>query len=126
MGIDWGEKRMGIAISSPDWQFTFARPQLLTVNFKLLTLLKEESPVGIIVGLPLRLDGTDSETTKQVRDFATELSKQTEIPILLFDESLTSFEAATNNPESLDSESARIMLENAIAQINRGKPIADK
>ena len=115
MGIDWGAKRVGVAVSSPDRKFVFARE----TNADILKTISEEGIVGIVLGLPLRLDGTDSDTTRRVRKFAAELAAATLVPIVLFDESLTSFEAATGGAKNLDSESARVLLENAIAVMKR-------
>ena len=86
-----------------------------------------ENAVGIVVGLPIRSDGSESETTKMVRDFIADLSVKTDLPICLIEENLTSATAQENMgrvrvrdlKENLDSESARVILENAIAIINR-------
>ena len=166
LGIDWGKKRIGLAVSSPDRQFVFTRPTIKcgvwsvecgigargnnclpskhsfrakkiisprdnstlhtphsTLKYSTLSeVIHEEEITGIVLGLPLRLDGTESETTALVRKFAADLATVTDIPILLFDESLTSFEAHDLKPQTpnLDSESARILLENAIAVMERG------
>ena len=114
LGIDWGAKRIGIAISDPMRKFVFLRDSKDWEN-----LLMEVS--GIVIGLPLRLNGEDSDTTKKVRKFANNLSKKTDLPIILFDESLTSFEAVEKGAKKnqLDAESARVLLENAISFINR-------
>ena len=130
MGIDWGAKRIGVAVSDPERKFVFIRQCLLekpprplrahpSTGGELLKIIAEENIIGIVLGLPLRLDGTDSETTARVREFAGELAAATPVPIVLFDESLTSFEAAESGSENLDSESARVLLENAIAVMNR-------
>ena len=127
LGIDWGCKRIGLAVSDERQLFVFARPILKHESKKkeqnFLKIISDEDIAGIVIGLPLRLDGTDSETTTQVRKFATELSSQTKIPIILFDESLTSFAAEDEGAKKdiLDSESARILLENAISVINRSQ-----
>jgi putative Holliday junction resolvase len=90
--------------------------------------VKSEKIVGIVIGLPLYSDGSDSDTTKQVRAFAAGLAAQTDLPIIFCEENLTSIEAEENiknqksairNQKSIDSESARIILENAIAMIKR-------
>ena len=127
LGIDWGAKRIGIAVSDQDGNFVFLRraapaaESLGSAASCIAEIAKSEGATGIVVGLPLRLDGTDSDTTKRVREFATELASATDIPIILFDESLTSFEAAerTKDKSLLDSESARVLLENFIAACRR-------
>ena len=82
---------------------------------------------GIVIGLPLCSDGTDSDTTVMVRDFANLLAQQTEIPILFIEENLTSFAAQQEMGKmnvdkiktELDSLSARVILENAISLLKR-------
>ncbi|MDR3208427.1 MAG: Holliday junction resolvase RuvX [Rickettsiales bacterium] len=121
-GIDWGEKRVGVAVSDPGRGFVFARPRITAAAGaakRIADFAKSENIAGIVVGLPLRLDGTESETTARVRAFAEELAKETDIPVILFDEGLTSFEAAERGAENLDSEAARILLENAVGFMAR-------
>ncbi|MBN1281535.1 MAG: Holliday junction resolvase RuvX [Alphaproteobacteria bacterium] len=129
LGIDWGARRVGLAVSDPSQEFVFVRPQLEYKNEpileKIVKIAITEQSVGIVIGLPIRSDGTESETTKMVRGFANELSKKTNLPIVFTDESLTSFEASENlsgirnKKNVLDSESAKVILENAIAIIKR-------
>jgi putative Holliday junction resolvase len=132
MGIDWGARRMGIALSTPDRGFVFVWPQLtinneqLTIN-KLVEIIENERIVGIVLGLPLHADGTDSNTTKKVREFANVLATETDVSIVFIEENLTSIEAEErhraegirHNKFNIDSESAKIILENAISMMNR-------
>ena len=132
IGLDWGGRRCGVALADLEHDFVFSRPSINVKNQSelvdaVLNLIAEESAVGIVLGLPLRGDGTDSETTICVREFADMLSKKTELPILFVEENLTSSaaqdELRTSNiskiKQKLDSISARIILENAIAMIKR-------
>ena len=133
LGIDWGMRRIGVAVSSPDREFVFVRDVILmprgATNHAALVadLAQMENVSGIVVGVPVRGDGSESDTTKMVRDFVADLEKQTELPICVIDENLTSATAQENMgrvrvrdiKEKLDSESARVILENAIAIINR-------
>lgn len=132
VGLDWGARRCGVAISDETRDFTFVRPQ---INVKstddlidtVLRICTDEKVVGIVIGLPLRSDGTDSETTVLVRNFANSLSKKTDLPILFTEENLTSHVAQEELGQSdirkikneLDSLSARIILENAISLLKR-------
>ena len=121
LAIDWGEKRIGLAVSDPEQKFVFTRPAVNTIDNVQCTI-DNEDVVGIVIGLPLRLDGTESETTKKVREFAEQLSiVNCTLPIILFDESLTSHAASEYDGDrkrhkkqlsNLDSESAKILLEN--------------
>ena len=134
LGIDWGLRRIGVAVSDPSRQFVFVRdvisvPRGAENHADLVAdMARSENVVGIIVGLPVRGDGTESETTKMVRDFVSKLAIKTDLPICVIEENLTSAIAQENMgrvrvqelKERLDSESARVILENAIAMINRG------
>ncbi|MDR1027424.1 MAG: Holliday junction resolvase RuvX [Rickettsiales bacterium] len=120
LGIDWGARRMGLAVSDPEQKFAFTRPHIdnepRTANRepRLLKIIADEDIVGIVVGLPLFFDGSESDTTRRVRAFADDLATQTDLPIIFQDETLTSVEAAESHPADLDSESARIILEQFI------------
>ena len=132
IGLDWGLRRCGLAITDENREFVFPRPQL---NVKsqdeliknILNIIAEDRPVGLVIGLPLHADGNDSDTTKLVRSFAELLSKQTKLPIIFIEENLTSSAAQeelgrksiAKIKQELDSVSAKIILENAIAMLKR-------
>lgn len=134
LGIDWGAARAGVAISDDSRNFVFTRPAIIHRSSNKESLAKQIADIAasekvacIVIGLPLRTDGTESETTKAVRKCAEEISSYTDIPIAFIDETLTSLSAQeqigkakiTEIKEKLDSESAKIILENAIALIKR-------
>lgn len=133
LGIDWGLRRIGVAVSDPGRDFVFARdvvtvPQGADAAQIIASHAQKEQVVGIVIGLPVRSDGTESYTTKMVREFADALARVVSVPIVFVEENLTSFAAqedmgrvrVTELKKRLDSESARVILENAIAIINRG------
>ena len=132
LGIDWGARRIGLAVSGENHGFVFERPVLVQSDMKtsakqIYDLIRSEKIVGVVVGLPLRSDGSDSDTTRNVRDFAKELTAYTDIPVAFIDESLTSIEAqeklgrirVSDIKRNLDSAAARVILENAISLMNR-------
>ena len=132
ISLDWGLRRCGIAVSDESREFTFIRPQLyIKVQEELiqnvLGIISEEKIVGIVIGLPLFSDGSESDTTKMVRDFADSLAKNTDLPIVFVEENLTSAAAQeeigrkslSKIKQELDSVSAKIILENAIAILKR-------
>ena len=96
LGIDWGSKRMGFAISSPDLDFVFPRKVEQNINGKeqIKKIIESENIVGIVLGLPLHADGSDSDTTRLVREFAESLEKEISLPIIFIEENLTSLEAS--------------------------------
>ncbi len=129
IGIDWGARRIGVAVSDETRQMVFTRP-VITCDDALQEIVKivsDEKIVGIILGLPLRTDGSESDTTKAVRDFAQGLSQIVNVPICFIDETLSSISAQetmgrlrqSDIKKKLDSESARLILENAISLMNR-------
>ena len=104
VGLDVGERRIGIAVS--DVTGTLARPvgvlrpsgleadALDVVATEIARLADEEDGVGaIVVGLPRRLDGTRSDMTPRVEQFARQLATKTSLPVALQDERLSSREA---------------------------------
>ena len=133
LGIDWGVRRIGVAVTDPDMNFVFVRDTILlprgAKNHAVLVadIAEVEMVRGIVVGLPVRGDGSESETTVMVREFVLQLEKETDLPICMLEENLTSVQAqsemgrtrVSDLKERLDSESARVILENAIAMIKR-------
>jgi putative Holliday junction resolvase len=104
VGLDIGERRIGLAVS--DVTGTLARPvavlrpqgleidALDLVATEIARLAGEEDGVGaIVVGLPRRLDGTPTEMTLRVEQFARQLESKTALPVALQDERLSSREA---------------------------------
>lgn len=79
------------------------------------------SAAAMVVGLPLTMKGTDSEQTKKVREFAAELEKQIQIPVVLVDERLSSVAAQQtliqkgvktgHNKSAVDRTSAAVFLQ---------------
>ena len=132
LGIDWGLRRCGIAVSDENRGFVFTRPQLyIKTQDELIQKIADfavaEKISGIVLGLPLYSDGSDSDTTKMVREFANALSVQTDLPIIFIEENLTSAAAQeeigrksiAKIKSELDSVSAKIILENAISMLKR-------
>ena len=133
LGVDWGAKRTGVAISDETRNFFFAREPIVasklgaSIAKQIADLATAEKVVGIVFGLPLYADGKESETTKLVRACATETCTYIDLPVAFIEENLTSFSAQksmgkvriSDIKQKLDSESARLILENAIALLNR-------
>jgi putative Holliday junction resolvase len=89
-GLDVGTKTIGLAICDAGWHFAGPCGNIRRTKFtKDLAILTEfvgrEQVVGLVVGLPLNMDGSDSPRTQSVRAFAKNLSPL-ELPILLWDE----------------------------------------
>lgn len=98
LGIDFGLKRVGLAVSDPTGTLvspyrTIERTTRDALFDELLDILDKESVEAVVVGLPLSLNGEDTLTTRQARNFADSLGRRTELPIHLMDERLTSAQA---------------------------------
>jgi putative pre-16S rRNA nuclease len=98
LAIDYGRRRLGLALS--DEARTLARPieTLERVNrrydlARLRGIVREQGITQLVVGLPLRLDGTEGEMAVEARAFAARLEKSLRVPAALVDERLTSWEA---------------------------------
>ncbi len=124
-GIDYGHVRIGIAISDPDR--TIASP---LENYdsrgrdqdarRFRRLVDEEGIVLFVVGLPIHLDGRESEKSLEARAFGQWLGETTGIPVEFFDERFTSREAEQllqaaeltkqRRKKRLDMLAAQIML----------------
>jgi putative Holliday junction resolvase len=89
-GLDVGTKTIGLAICDAGWHFAGPIETLRKGKFTQdLGVLREfigrENVVGLVVGLPLNMDGTDSPRTQSVRAFARNLAPL-DLPVLLWDE----------------------------------------
>ena len=90
-GLDVGTRTIGVATCDAGWSFAGALVTIRRTKFTpdlavLRQLLERERIVGLVVGLPLSMDGSDSPRTQSVRQFATSISTPLARPILLWDE----------------------------------------
>lgn len=98
LAIDYGTKRVGIAVTDRDGHFVFPRCTLKRETkaafwAEFLALLEKEQPGALVLGLPLHVDGTECMTTRQVRNFAESLKRRTDLPIYWSNETLSSHAA---------------------------------
>jgi putative Holliday junction resolvase len=133
VGIDLGERRVGVAIS--DATRTLARPVkvltrpasddqalgLVAAEIQRLGTEEEEGIESIVLGLPTRLDGTPNDMTPRVRAFGDALRAATGLPVVLQDERLSSREAESRlalrekswraRKRKLDAAAAAVILQ---------------
>lgn len=95
LGLDVGSKTIGVAIS--DATRTVASPletinrKKFSIDIKLLEeVIKQNSIAGLVVGLPINMQGEDTPQTQSVRQFARNILKEFDIPILFWDERFSS------------------------------------
>ena len=98
LAIDYGKKRMGLALS--DEFGVTSRPYATWTRInrrrdlaRLRELVRQQSVRRIVVGLPLRLDGAPSEMSQEARGFAARVEKAVGIRVEMIDERLTSWDA---------------------------------
>ena len=142
LGVDVGRRRVGLAISDPSG--TLARPLgTLTVTSpadavdcvaaEVARLASEDDGlVGIVVGLPARLDGSPNTETPAVAAFMAALGARVAVPIVGGDERLTSVEAESRlavvepdwrrRKKKLDAAAAAIILQDYLDGQRRGGP----
>lgn len=133
LGIDYGLKRTGLALSDP--LRIFAYPYKTLINDKnfwndLKKVIEEKNVEKIILGFPMNEGGSKSHITDQVTKFAKELEKKFKIEIILWDERYTSVMAKEKVIESvtkkskrrdkglLDQNSAAIILQEYLNSLN--------
>ncbi|MBS5835053.1 MAG: Holliday junction resolvase RuvX [Acetobacter sp.] len=95
LGIDYGSKRMGLAVS--DLSCTIATPykilyrREISADMAELRKIMAEKEIGaVVMGLPLQMNGKEGEIAAEVRKFAAILEENFKFPVLLWDERLSS------------------------------------
>jgi putative Holliday junction resolvase len=110
LGLDVGTKTIGTALCDAGWTIASAAALIRRSKFTkdleaLQVLAKAQSVVGLVIGLPLNLDGSDSPRTQSVRAFARNL-EPLGLPILLWDERWST-QAVTRTLLDADASRAR-------------------
>lgn len=122
MALDWGVRRIGIAVSDELGIAAHGLPTLLRKNIRtdletLTHLIRERAISTVIVGNPLNLDGSESRSSHQAVRFARRLAKHASVEIRMWDERLTSWEAENilgpraKDPGATDRMAAVLLLE---------------
>lgn len=137
LGLDIGTKTIGLATASADWRFATARETLrrqrpAADEAALAETIRRESIVGLVIGLPLNMDGSDSTRTQSVRAQARNLARNLNLPVLLWDErwSTAAVERAAiaadvsraKRAERIDALAAAHILEGALHRLARSRP----
>lgn len=126
LGFDFGLKHIGVAvgqvITATANPLTVVRASNGQADFSAIKkLIKEWQPDGMVVGIPINMDGTDNRITKAARRFADELRVKFNLPIWQIDERLTTVDAKEAlfasggyqalDKGSVDSYAAKLILE---------------
>src|SRR5579872_3148908 len=94
IGLDLGTKTIGVAASDPDRRVaapveTIARERFALDARRILELAAERRATGVVLGLPINMDGSEGPRAQSTRAFARNLAQLTELPIALWDERLS-------------------------------------
>ena len=135
-GLDVGTKTIGVALCDAGWSFATPAELIKRTKFsadleRLKALFAAQNVVGVVVGLPLNLDGSDSPRTQSTRAFARNL-EPLGLPILLWDERWSTqavtralIDADTSRArraELVDKMAAAYILQGAIDALAGGHP----
>lgn len=98
LGLDVGDKRVGLALSDPLGWTARPLPVLERVGWKkdlarILATIEEFGVGRIVVGLPIRMDGSKGARAEKALEFVEKLRKGTHIPVVTWDERLSTREA---------------------------------
>jgi putative pre-16S rRNA nuclease len=132
IGIDAGTKTLGLALSDPDRSiatglYTLRRKKFSTDVVELAALAGEHDISGWVLGLPSNLDGSEGPRAQATRAFARNLSEHVALPILLWDERLSTVAAERllissgasrkRRSEVIDKMAATIILQGALDRL---------
>jgi len=129
LGIDFGERRIGLAISDPEGRLALPLTTLERRNDRsavreIAEIARREGVGRLVLGEPVGLDGQRGEAAERVRRFGNRLAGITGLPVRLINESLTTVEAqerlraagvdTRREPERIDAVAAQILLQEAL------------
>lgn len=135
LGLDLGTKTIGVAVSdgmrySATPLETIRRQKFTLDAERLDQLIAENNAVGIVLGLPLNMDGSEGPRVQSTRAFARNLAQRISLPIAFWDERLSTsavtrmlIEADTRRDkraEVVDKLAASYILQGALDRLRRG------
>jgi putative pre-16S rRNA nuclease len=134
LGLDLGTKTIGVAASDPDRRVaapveTIARRRFSLDATRILELAAERNVAGLVLGLPINMDGSEGPRAQSTRAFARNLSQLTALPIALWDERLSTaaveralIEADASRAKRkavIDAHAATFILQGALDRLMR-------
>jgi putative holliday junction resolvase len=143
LGVDYGERRIGLALSDPTSTIAsplttlWRRPGKRPPWAELERLVQDNEVEGIVVGLPIDLAGEEGEWAREVRDFGANLERRTGKPIHWIDERMSSVLAERlvrssglrrgqrEEKERVDATAAAIILQNYLERLRKDENEGD-
>ena len=135
LGLDLGTKTIGVAASDPDRRLangveTVRRKTFSVDGARLIVLAQERKAVGVVLGLPINMDGSEGPRAQSTRAFARNLARLTELPIALWDERLSTAAVEreliaadvtrARRAKVIDQHAALFILQGALDRLTRG------
>ena len=135
IAFDYGDVRIGVAVSDPDSilssPLTTLRSESKSLSKEILAIFKEIEPVQIFVGKPALLSGNSGAASEKAEDFAQSLTALTNVEIVMVDERMSTVSAsrklreagknARDSKSSIDMAAAVAILDFGI-EIQKRKP----
>ena len=133
IGIDMGSKRIGLSISDENRKIATPFKTIIYENIQLLiteidNIINENNISGIIIGNPKNMDGTEGSSSQSVKDKIKLISQKIEIPLVLWDERLSTVGAfnlssqldvnVTKRVKNIDKNAATFILQGALDFLN--------
>ncbi|OUX43889.1 Holliday junction resolvase RuvX [bacterium TMED277] len=139
IGIDYGQKKIGISVSDLRQCVASSREVYIRGKFSELSqsigkIVKSENICGIVLGLPLNMDGSEGRRCQSTREFAKNLLQSLKTPIVFWDERLTTIAAERTllaadlsrkkRSQVVDMVASTIILQGALDRLGhiRSKP----
>ena len=137
IGLDLGSKTIGVAASDPDRRVaapveTIARQRFVLDASRILALAAERRASGLVLGLPINMDGSEGPRAQSTRAFARNLARLTELPIALWDERLSTAAveraliaadaSRAKRKTVIDQHAAAYILQGALDRLSREQP----
>ena len=134
LGVDPGKKRVGIAICDENKIVATPYATIIKNNFsdflvQINEIISDNNIRGIVIGYPINMDGSPSQSSQSAKDLAINLSKNISIPITMWDERLSSRGAfnlsndlnvnTSKKISKLDENSAAFILQGTLDFLNR-------
>lgn len=112
LGLDYGQKRIGVAISDPARILATPLVQLEREKWgatwaTLDKIINERAVVALVIGLPLNLEGESTPMVQAARTFARNILNQRDLPVCLWDERFSTAAVTRDMIEVLDSSRAK-------------------